>query len=273
ELLQSQALKAADELAASRLNEQQRFAELQSKIRNHEIIRASPMKVWVNDQQLGYVQKQQESLQMIPCNIQQTQYKSIHLAVPYGQDKMSTMGLDPIFDALPNKHQFIRMTARFYDSPKGNLRRIGIVDARVNMPDNYTPGFDEHSIGFDGASGRISHCGSPVCKAEQYGNEDFVTIEVYLPPLSEMQSHPQLPRDPSFAPTLYRVGGGYNWYSPTVSFAINERPQVCAFENCPTSFRFCVTRYYNRSSVEIIALAKTDQGTIDALPERETLKW
>ncbi|KAA6356405.1 MAG: hypothetical protein EZS28_048068 [Streblomastix strix] len=65
----------------------------------------------------------------------------------------------------------------------------------------------------------------------------------------------------------------YDMYTPTVSFAINEVPQVCAFENCPTSFRFCVTRYYGRSSVEIIALAKSDAGTIAALPERETLKW
>ncbi|KAA6363899.1 MAG: hypothetical protein EZS28_040574 [Streblomastix strix] len=212
EMLESGALNAANELATIRENETQRFAELEAKIQFHEIVKASPMEFWFDDPQLGLVIRKQESLQRIPSKIQNTRYKSVQLTVPYLQNRMSTVSLDPVFDALPDRIQFIRLTARFYDSPKGNLRRIGIVDAKHNIPEQQALGFDDYSIGYDGASGRISHCGSPVCKADQYGNEDFVTIEVYLPPILEMQAHPQQPRDPGFATTLYRTGGGYNWY-------------------------------------------------------------
>ncbi|KAA6356512.1 MAG: hypothetical protein EZS28_047961, partial [Streblomastix strix] len=85
EMLSTHVQLVADELAAASQIQQQHFMELQSKISQHQLLQASPMLQWVNDPYRGQYQIVQQSLLIIPSPLA-NRYRSIHLAVPSGND-------------------------------------------------------------------------------------------------------------------------------------------------------------------------------------------
>lgn len=80
------------------------------------LVHVTPMLVWDIDLDLGFIEKEQDSLLVVQNNTE-NKIHSIKLVVPDISDKNTTMGLDPIFRPFPDKQQFIRIIARFFDQP------------------------------------------------------------------------------------------------------------------------------------------------------------
>ncbi|KAA6399034.1 MAG: putative protein kinase, cAMP-dependent, catalytic chain, partial [Streblomastix strix] len=145
---------------------------------NSETFQASPMLVWGIDSEFGYASKEQNSLLVAPSD-KEGKIHSIKLVVPDGlHDHIATMGLDPVFQSLSNRQQFIRISARFIDQPQGSFRKIGIVEASKDISNDYELGMDEYSISYDGTSGQITHGGQIVCTNDKFENDDIVQLEL-----------------------------------------------------------------------------------------------
>ncbi|KAA6383234.1 MAG: hypothetical protein EZS28_021238 [Streblomastix strix] len=100
--------------------------------------------------------------------------------------KIQTICLNPSFGPQQEKPYYYRLTVRFLGSSSMGGRYIGIMKADSNISENQTLGLDNDSLSYDGSSGRIYHYGQPIFHNNTYDNDDFVTLEVYVPIFSKM---------------------------------------------------------------------------------------
>ncbi|KAA6399346.1 MAG: putative protein kinase, cAMP-dependent, catalytic chain [Streblomastix strix] len=213
-------------------------------IQEMNLVHVTPMLVWDIDLDLGFIEKEQDSLLVVQNNTE-NKIHSIKLVVPDISDKNTTMGLDPIFRPFPDKQQFIRIIARFFDQPQGVFRRIGIVDTITDVANDSELGMDENSIAYDGTSGQIIHGGQIVCTNDKFENDDIVQLEVFLPPTDKLNEN-----------------------SATLSFAVNEKQQKNVIIKIPQ-----VQLFYSKSSIEILKVEISDESTLTIQSDHQTLTW
>ncbi|KAA6386569.1 MAG: putative G2-specific protein kinase nimA [Streblomastix strix] len=198
-------------------------------------------------------------------------------------ENVSTIRIGPNFLQDQNMSYFARLTVRFIGNKKMTQQLIGLTgvpDTNAQFDGNLALGMNSDSLRYDGLSGRTFHNQVPIFKNSQFfNNEDFVTIEVYIPSLNLTSSPQQAPSQNMImsysakdSRPIFRQGG-MNWYSPTITFAVNGQTQINSIENIPVPFCFCASRYYSGSAVELVSLAWGQNQTLEVRPDRQTFFW
>ncbi|KAA6393823.1 MAG: putative serine threonine-protein kinase nek2 [Streblomastix strix] len=198
-------------------------------------------------------------------------------------ESISTIRIGPTFLQSPNMSYFARLTARFIGNSKMTQQFIGITrvpDQNAQFNEKLALGTDSDSLRYDGLCGRVYHNNKPIFKNGLFkNNEDFVTVEVYIPsleatstPRQVLQQNLNMRYSTIDARPVFRQGG-MNWFTPTITFAVNGQTQINSLENIPVPFCFCASRYYSGSAVELVSLAWGQNQTLEVLPDRQTFFW
>ncbi|KAA6362806.1 MAG: hypothetical protein EZS28_041667 [Streblomastix strix] len=149
-----------------------------------------------------------------------------------------------------------KLNVRFNGRGNQGFRILGIIYAWQGYAGGFFPGIDRQSIGYDGRNGRIYHGCKGVIKIDKYNNGDIITIDAYLPPIS-----------------FFETGINTSNIRPLITFTVNDVEQDVYVSKIPQSFRFCVSRYYERSSVDILELSVQPADKAPIVDEKLALPW
>ncbi|KAA6376657.1 MAG: hypothetical protein EZS28_027816 [Streblomastix strix] len=158
-----------------------------------------------------------------------------------------------------------RLSARFNGKNDEAFRIVGVVYAWQGYAGGFFPGIDKQSVGYNGKNGRIYQGYEGAVKVDPYNNGDTVTLDVYMPPKAYFEIR---------GPNSDMQDSNQLNFKPVLTFSVNGVEQSTFVTNLPQSIRFCVSRFYAGTSVDILELSERDLDV--ALPNqtgKNLLPW
>ncbi|KAA6384751.1 MAG: hypothetical protein EZS28_019720, partial [Streblomastix strix] len=127
----------------------------------------------------------------------------------------------------------VQIQMKFEDHQKQNrgFRSIGVVDASFEIPEQYTPGYDEFSVGYSGSDGNVMHITQEsieqfIAGNEKYENGDVITLEANM---------------------------NKDKYKRTLHFFVNGVQQPVSLVQLPESIKFIIQRQNQGTAATIIS--------------------
>ncbi|KAA6379648.1 MAG: putative protein kinase 6, partial [Streblomastix strix] len=156
---------------------------------------------------------------------------------------------------------------------------FGIVDPFPNDQNGFFhgqsgffPGSNEQSIGYNGLNGYIIQDMYSIKQIDKCENNVLVTLDVYLP-IKEEQKRIELDQDENVAKDKDQKVLDIKETAPFMTISVNNKVQDVVITNIPSTFRFCVSRFYAGSSVEIVEKSVNISNELPDLTRKFEIKW
>ncbi|KAA6399519.1 MAG: putative NEK protein kinase [Streblomastix strix] len=197
-----------------------------------------------------------------------------------GADCKTTVIMNPSINVyMKDQAQHAHFTVIFRGQENEAFRVFGIVDPFPNAQNKFFlgqsgffPGSNEQSIGYNGLNGYIIQDMYSIKQIDKCENNVLVTLDVYLP-IKKEPKRIVLDQDENVAKDKHQKVLDIKETAPFMTITVNKKVQDVVITNIPSTFRFCVSRFYAGSSVEIVDKSVKISNELPDLTGKEEIKW
>ncbi|KAA6396511.1 MAG: putative CAMK family protein kinase, partial [Streblomastix strix] len=177
--------------------------------------------------------------------------QSLTRLIQLSDQKRNTVSISPEIQAGIG---VVQIAVRFDDAKGENraYRWLGVIFSGYAIPDSYYPGQDEASAGYCGSDGSVVHITPRTIDKYIDGNSPYENGEIVI---AEVNMHPEREKR-------------------TLHFFTNGLWQPIYFVGLPDRIKFCVQRYYNMTTAQVVWMKQYPTPTVVRdIPNVLAINW